>query len=320
MTSDQGNFYYHVNYRTYPQDTPVTTFQAEQIPALSAELQAVIARLDAPSEAPAKAGADAKPFDVQLPAGQAATLATLAGPRAVSRFTVRWKPSEDRDEPALRCVLLEMTADGERTILAPLGDFFGTAPGLNAYQSLPLSVTKDGLLESRWVMPFQTAAEIRVRNCGPVGRGPAGRSRLRAVHLDRRHDAVPRQVAGGVRRAHRAEDRLELPDGHRQGRVRRRVVLHRQPGEGLVGRRRREDLRRRREVPQPLRHGHRGLLRLRLVLPGSVHARLPQPVRAATGRATTAGPASTASTSWTASRSPGTSASTWNCGTGRSAR
>ena len=31
VTSDAGNFYYHVNYRTYPQGTPVASFAAEQI-------------------------------------------------------------------------------------------------------------------------------------------------------------------------------------------------------------------------------------------------------------------------------------------------
>ena len=49
------------------------------------------------------------------------------------------------------------------------------------------------------------------------------------------------------------------------------------PRPRLVGRGRREDLRGRRDVPQPLRHRHRGLLRLRLVLPRAVRARLPQP-------------------------------------------
>ena len=43
------------------------------------------------------------------------------------------------------------------------------------------------------------------------------------------------------------------------------------PGQGLVGRGRREDLCRRRDLPQPLRHGHGGLLRIRLVLPAAVH-------------------------------------------------
>jgi hypothetical protein len=59
-----------------------------------------------------------------------------------------------------------MTFDGDHTVVAPLGDFFGSAPGLNSYSSLPLIVTCDGRLESRWLMPFKTSAEIRLRNYG----------------------------------------------------------------------------------------------------------------------------------------------------------
>jgi len=166
VTSDQGKFYYHVNYRTYPKDTPVETFRAEQISALAPEIEAVVARMNAPGDVKFGPNAQTQPFEVTLGPGQGASLASLSGPRALVRFRVRWTPTADRDEPGLRSTLLEMTCDGEDTVQTPLGDFFGTAPGLNPYESLPLSVTKEGQLESRWVMPWKTSAEIRLRNLG----------------------------------------------------------------------------------------------------------------------------------------------------------
>lgn len=166
VTSDMGNFYYHVNYRTYPQGTAVETFRAEQIAALKVELEAVMSRMNAPGDAPRADGADCQPFELPIAAGQSATLAMLSGPRAVTGLKVRWTPTDNRDEPGLRSLVLEMAFDGETTVAAPLGDFFGTSPGLNAYESLPLSVKADGQLASRWVMPFQQTAEIRVRNMG----------------------------------------------------------------------------------------------------------------------------------------------------------
>jgi len=166
VTSDAGNFYYHVNYRTYSQGTPVESFAADQIGQLKSAIEATVARMDAPGRIADKAGAETKPFQSQVQPGEAAVLASLAGPQAISRLSVRWTPSEDRDEPALRSTVLEMTFDGDTTVVAPLGDFFGTAPGLNPYESLPLSVAKDGRLESRWFMPFKNSAEVRVRNCG----------------------------------------------------------------------------------------------------------------------------------------------------------
>jgi len=166
VTSDAGNFYYHVNYRTYPAGTPVVSFAAPQVESLAADIEAAIARMSQPRQMPVAAGAQTQTFDLTLEPGQSASLARQHGPRAISRFRVRWTASEDRDEPALRSTLLEMAFDGQTTVMAPLGDFFGTAPGLNVYGSLPLSVTDDGLLESRWFMPFQNSAEVRVRNLG----------------------------------------------------------------------------------------------------------------------------------------------------------
>ena len=166
VTSDDGSFYYHVNYRTYTAGTPVESFRPQQIAALASDIAAVLSRMTGPSEVAAAADSQRKPFSVQIKPGEEASLATLTGSRAISRFSVRWQPSDNRDEPVLRSTVLEMTFDGQQTVAVPLGDFFGTAPGLNAYESLPLSVSAEGQLESRWFMPFQKGAEIRIRNYG----------------------------------------------------------------------------------------------------------------------------------------------------------
>jgi hypothetical protein len=67
---------------------------------------------------------------------------------------------------ALRGCLLEVTWDGAAApqVRAPLGDFFGTAPGLNEYASLPSGVRADGTLYSHWVMPFAESATLRLTN------------------------------------------------------------------------------------------------------------------------------------------------------------
>lgn len=163
ITSDAGNFYYHVNYRTYQSDTPVESFRAARIPELKDATAAVLACLNG-STAPVTDRAT--PFQMEIRPGQAAVLATLHGAQAITGFNIQWPPSGNRDEPALRSTLIEMTFDGETTVMAPLGDFFGSAPGINAYTSLPLSISKDGRLQCRWAMPFEKSAEIRVRNLG----------------------------------------------------------------------------------------------------------------------------------------------------------
>lgn len=167
VTVDVGGSYYHINYRTYPAGTAVTTFAPEQITAHAGELKSLASALAAPGSLNAPpAAATTTPFDLTLAPGATATLATFSGAQAVRLVHLDWKPGEDAEEPALRATTVAMTFDGEQTVVAPLGDFFGAAPGINAYDSLPFTVTKDGKMDCRWVMPFKQSAQITVTNHG----------------------------------------------------------------------------------------------------------------------------------------------------------
>src|SRR5262249_2222636 len=67
----------------------------------------------------------------------------------------------------LRALVLEIRFDGgsRDDVWAPLGDFFGTAPGENAYASLPLGMGRDRYY-CNWYMPFTQGAVIQVANGG----------------------------------------------------------------------------------------------------------------------------------------------------------
>ncbi len=73
---------------------------------------------------------------------------------------------------ALRSTILSIRFDDYETVRTPLGDFFGSGPGLNSYQSLPFSVSADVTMTCRWAMPFQRDATILHQvflNGQPVG-------------------------------------------------------------------------------------------------------------------------------------------------------
>ena len=72
---------------------------------------------------------------------------------------LRITPS-DRSEQALRGTLLRIAFDDHETIVTPLGDFFGSGPGLNPLVSIATSVGRDGTLTSRWPMAFERGATI----------------------------------------------------------------------------------------------------------------------------------------------------------------
>jgi hypothetical protein len=76
------------------------------------------------------------------------------------------KLSGDDLEQSIRGTVIEITYDDQNApaVTAPLGDFFGTAPGLNEYRSLCSRVMSDGTMYSHWVMPFKRRVSIRLRN------------------------------------------------------------------------------------------------------------------------------------------------------------
>jgi hypothetical protein len=168
VTSDKGTFYYHVNYRTYAAGTEVTTMKAGDLERLASKIAETNKALAEPRTA-AEAPADSKkaPFDVQLEPGAAATLLTQDGPKAICGVLVHLTAANL--EEAARGVVVIMHFDGEKTVESPLGDFFGTAPGLTPYDSLPSGISKVAGgkpqdLWSHWWMPFAKNAKIEVKN------------------------------------------------------------------------------------------------------------------------------------------------------------
>lgn len=175
ITSDAGKFYYHVNYRTYPAGTAVETFTAAGLANLAGRIGRLAGDLAKPG--PAAAAGDRHPFELKLPPG-VPTRWRIAGPQAITEIAARL----DAGDPvaALRAVWVEILFDGNRTVAAPLGDFFGSAPGINEFATLPLGMTAGGGMRSNWYMPFRETAEIRLTNTGREPATLSGELRLAA--------------------------------------------------------------------------------------------------------------------------------------------
>lgn len=157
VTSDKPGFYYHVNYRTYSPGVQATTFSTHVLSALREKIGAVQAALTKPGQT----GNGAVPFEVTLQEGEDSQM-DFEGPSAISYIELNVNAS-DLDK-ALRGTVVRATFDGEKCVEVPLGDFFGSAPGVNAFETLPLSMSKDGKLRSRWFMPFEKNAKLQVVN------------------------------------------------------------------------------------------------------------------------------------------------------------
>lgn len=160
--------YYHFTYTTYPKGTILPTFTRklteEELHALD-RANTVLSPKGAGIESRRK-GQSKMTETVEVAPGKTVTVARIEGERAISGIDVSL-PVAKGDLDTLRDLTLHMYWDGQSqpSVWSPLGDFFGTAPGVNKYESFPLGVTDSGFF-SRWYMPFQKGAEIKVTNDG----------------------------------------------------------------------------------------------------------------------------------------------------------
>ncbi len=193
------NMYYHVNYRTYSSGTRVRTFNSDQLSA--AQQQASIVRkelLEPDKRLSRPPGTVDLPFEGEASPG-AQIIQNVSSPGTITeirlRLSVVGAPKDPSDLPwdspfhlhnALRTTRLTAEFDGKCTVDVPLGDFFGSAPGLNPFKSLPFEMRSDGWMICRLPMPFGREAELRITN--------EGRERIRlegVLSLDARKPASP---------------------------------------------------------------------------------------------------------------------------------
>lgn len=163
--------YYQFVYTTFPDGTQVPTFSPELAATHTAELGAMSARLEqsASDRYPGKVS-DSKTLTISGDAKE--TAFRLEGAMAITAIRVRLDLKDRADEmAALRELCLQIRFDGREqpAVWCPLGDFFGTAPGKNLYQTYCTSMADDGLY-AFWYMPFAKSAEVELINDGSASR------------------------------------------------------------------------------------------------------------------------------------------------------
>ncbi len=105
-------------------------------------------------------------IDAALAPGEMKEAFRLEGAQAIERLALRVEAAEP--DLALRQTILHVVCDGYPwgQVQSPVGDFFGAAPGVNPYVSVPFSVAPDGTMTSRFVMPCERQIQIFFENLG----------------------------------------------------------------------------------------------------------------------------------------------------------
>jgi len=180
--------YYEIGYRTYDRGARVETFQPQAAAAWEKTSALVAAMLARPGSAaprspgtqrtsgPGDASSEWITARLTVAPGETASLPRIEGQKAVTEWTARvpgTRESRDWADPArahsaYRFLVLEVLFDGERSIETPLGDFFGSGPGINPYENLFFTVDGTGRMTSRLVMPFAKSMDLRLTNRGRI--------------------------------------------------------------------------------------------------------------------------------------------------------
>ena len=159
--------FYHVQVRLYPEGTPIRTFDLQKdLKEFEPQLRAAADRLCQPEKLPAPTSAgEGMSVDTAIEPGKSWSWSpSTQGPGAVRGLKLRLKSSQLNE--SLRGCLLRISFDGSQRpqVEAPVGDFFGSGPGVNPLSSLPFSVEADGTMTCRFVMPYEKTIRMEVIN------------------------------------------------------------------------------------------------------------------------------------------------------------
>lgn len=160
VTIDKKAFYFIINYRSYPKGTIVKTFTRKEFDQSQDLLADIAKQLNAPVSFPDN---PIKTKNVLLP-GENCVLKLPYTSHAVK--TIRIRLNSEEKPQVLRSTVLRGIFDDEETIWCPVGDFFNNGVKLVPYRMWERTVSPDGWMECRWVMPYKESGEIILSNHG----------------------------------------------------------------------------------------------------------------------------------------------------------
>jgi hypothetical protein len=158
--------FYHVQVRLYDPGSKVKTFTIKDIQTNQKALDRAASILAEPSKYLDTVLHDAPYETIWLKPGEKKVLKSVTGSQAIKRIAVFM--SAKNVDKALRQTVMEIRFDGSPwgQVHSPVGDFFGAAPGINPYESLPFTVLDNGRMMCRYYMPFRDSAQFIMENLG----------------------------------------------------------------------------------------------------------------------------------------------------------
>ena len=161
ITTNAMPFFYQFTYRAYNDYTRIKTLTKADFNKAIPLTKEVGEMLLNP-----KKGNQGKEvlFSTRLGSKKEKSVELPEGNGAIRKLSIKLDKYKNPD--VTRTVVLKIEFDGEETVWCPIGDFFGSGIGLNPYQGWYRTVSEDGTMTCRWVMPYQKSGKISVVNLG----------------------------------------------------------------------------------------------------------------------------------------------------------
>lgn len=155
--------FYHIMIRLYDPQTRVRGFRVDEIDRVYDKINEIADIVKNP-DVLNRVADSIKPHEIIIPSGNKIVLDTFMGPGQITKLRIDIRTGDINQ--LLRKNVLKIFFDDASVpqVSAPLGDFFGAAPGINPYNSLPLTVSSDGVMTCRFPMPFREKAVISIEN------------------------------------------------------------------------------------------------------------------------------------------------------------
>jgi hypothetical protein len=156
--------FYHINARLYPRGTKVRTFRPADMVTYAAIIKENHQLLGNADSSKLSQQDNRTKASVMVAPSSRSVLFTSKGSEAIEEFSIRLNGSNSKFAHRQTVMHIYFDSASVAQVQAPLGDFFGAAPGVNPFTSMPFSVLPDGTMICRFVMPYKKSVRIEIEN------------------------------------------------------------------------------------------------------------------------------------------------------------